>query len=85
MGKGTKAGLYYKKEFERICKVKYGEYYILKCDISKFFASIDKEILKKKVARKIKYKRFLYEHDCIQLANLVNSMRCYESLQRRNS
>lgn len=204
VGKGTKAGLYYKKEFERICKVKYGEYYILKCDISKFFASIDKEILKKKVARKIKdkdaleivnkiidseeqglgignmtsqvlavfylndldhyikeelhikyyvryqddfllfheskeylkyclekineflanehlklnnksrifkntnnyvflgrtkngkyakyrsmkrkikYKRFLYEHDCIQLANLVNSMRCYESLKKRN-
>lgn len=34
--------------------------------------------------RKIKYKRFLYEHDCIQLANLVNSMRCYESLKKRN-
>ena len=58
-GKGTKAGLYYKNEFERKCKVKYGEYYILKCDISKFFASIDKDILKKKLARKIKDKEAL--------------------------
>ena len=58
-GKGTKAGLYYKKEFERKCKVKYGEYYILKCDVSKFFASIDKDILKKKLARKIKDKEAL--------------------------
>ena len=55
-GKGTKAGLYYKKEFERKCKVKYGQYYILKCDISKFFASINQDILKQKLERKIKDK-----------------------------
>ena len=36
--------------------MKYGEYYILKCDISKFFDSIDKEILKAKILRKIKDK-----------------------------
>ena len=59
VGKGTKAGIYYKKEFEKICKIKYGDYYILKCDVSKFFASIDKEILKQKVARKIKDKEAL--------------------------
>lgn len=35
--------------FHRICKVKYKTYYILKCDISKFFASIDHDILKKKL------------------------------------
>lgn len=58
-GKGTKSGLYYKKEFERKCKIKYGTYYILKCDISKFFASIDKELLKKKIERKIKDKEAL--------------------------
>lgn len=58
-GKGTKSGLYYKKEFERKCKINYGTYYILKCDISKFFASIDKEILKKKLERKIKHKEAL--------------------------
>ena len=55
-GLGTKAGLMAAKEFHRICKVKYGKYYILKCDISKFFASIDKDILKEKVKRKIKDK-----------------------------
>lgn len=53
-GKGTRAGLEYAKEFHRKCKIKYKEYYILKCDISKFFASIDHDILKEKIKRKIK-------------------------------
>ena len=53
---GTKAGLEYVKEYTRKCKVKYGKYYILKCDISKFFASIDHDILKEKLLRKIKDK-----------------------------
>ena len=43
----------------RICKVKYKTYYILKCDISKFFASIDHDILKKKLERRIKDKEAL--------------------------
>ncbi len=42
--------------FHRICKLKYGTYYILKCDISKFFASIDHDILKSKLKRRIKDK-----------------------------
>lgn len=54
--KGTKEGLRLFYEFQRKCKVKYGMYYILKCDISKFFASIDKEILKNKLVRRIKDK-----------------------------
>lgn len=54
--KGTSAGLKYFKEFNRICKIKYGQYYILKCDINKFFQNIDHEILKKKVERRIKDK-----------------------------
>lgn len=58
-GKGSKLGLQYKREFEGKCKIKYGEYYILKCDISKFFASVDKEILKEKVSKKIKDKEAL--------------------------
>ena len=56
---GTKAGLEYVKEYLRKCKVKYGKYYILKCDISKFFASIDHDILKEKLLRKIKDKNAL--------------------------
>lgn len=55
-GMGTHKGLEYAKEYNRKCKIKYKEYYILKCDISKFFASIDKEILKEKLKRKIKDK-----------------------------
>ena len=58
-GKGTKAGLAYREKFERKSKIKYGTYYILKCDISKFFASIDKNILKQKVAKRIKDKEAL--------------------------
>lgn len=53
---GTKKGLQYLNEFHRKCKVKYGNYYVLKCDISKFFASIDKDILKEKLRKKIKDK-----------------------------
>ena len=36
--------------------MKYGKYYILKCDISKFFASIDRDRLKEKLKKKIKDK-----------------------------
>ncbi len=52
--KGTSYGIKLAKKYHNICKVKYGEYYILKFDISKFFASIDKDILKKKLLTKIK-------------------------------
>ena len=53
---GTSAGLKYLNEYTRICKIKYNKYYILKCDISKFFASIDHDVLKEKLKRKIKEK-----------------------------
>lgn len=54
--KGTKAGLDYYYNFRRICDVRYGQYYILKLDVKKFFASIDHEILKEKLKRRIKDK-----------------------------
>ena len=53
---GTSKGLEYAKKFHSICKQKYKTYYILKCDISKFFASIDHDILKAKIQRRIKDK-----------------------------
>lgn len=53
---GTEKGLYYFKEFYRKSKIKYDNFYILKCDISKFFASINHDILKTKLKRKIKDK-----------------------------
>ncbi len=54
--KGTREGLRLFQEFHRKCNVKYKNYYILKCDISKFFASINKDILKEKLKKKIKDK-----------------------------
>ena len=44
------------KQFIRNCKIKYDKYYILKCDISQFFSSIDHNILKSKILRRIKDK-----------------------------
>lgn len=55
-GLGTSEGIRLALEFHRICKVKYKKYYILKCDISKFFASIDHDILKEKLEKRIKDK-----------------------------
>ena len=53
---GTSQGLSYARNFGRKCLTTYGKYYVLKCDISKFFASIDHDILKKKVLKRIKDK-----------------------------
>ena len=53
---GTSRGLYYHYKYLRKCKINYGDFYILKCDISKFFASINHEILKQKLNKIIKDK-----------------------------
>lgn len=82
--KGTKEGLRLFYEFQRKCKVKYGMYYILKCDISKFFASIDKEILKNKLVRRIKDKDALKiifdiidsEENGLSIGNMTSQILC---------
>lgn len=53
---GTSAGLKLCSNYHHICKNKYQTYYILKCDISKFFSSIDHDILKSKLVKRIKDK-----------------------------
>lgn len=53
---GTHKGLSYSTNFRFKCNIKYNSYYILKCDISKFFASINHDILKSKILRRIKDK-----------------------------
>ena len=53
---GTSKGLELALKFHNKCKIKYGTYYILKCDISKFFLNINHDILKQKVLRRIKGK-----------------------------
>lgn len=56
---GTSAGLEIAKKFRRKCKIKYNHFYVLKCDISKFFANINHEILKEKLLKRIKDKAAL--------------------------
>lgn len=58
-GLGTKAGLDFYYKFRNMCDVKYKKYYILKCDIKKFFASINHENLKRKLEKRIKDKEAL--------------------------
>ena len=53
---GTKKGLQLMHKFIRDCKIQYNKYYILKCDISKFFSSINHDILKEKILKRIKDK-----------------------------
>lgn len=53
---GTSLGLKYFRKYNKFCKNKYGKYYILKCDIKGFFASINHDRLKAKLLRKIKDK-----------------------------
>ena len=70
-GLGTRAGLQLMKEYNRKCKIKYDKYYILKCDISKFFASIDHCILKEKLKKKIKDK------DALKIVfDIIDSEKC---------
>lgn len=53
---GTNKGLKISYYFQKTCNIKYTSYYILKCDISKFFASINHDILKQKIFKRIKDK-----------------------------
>ena len=53
---GTRRALELCNKYHNKCKIKYKDYYILKADISKFFASIDHDIKKKKLKTRIKDK-----------------------------
>lgn len=56
---GCKAGIQIAKNFHRKFSINYGSYYILKIDIHNFFGSINHNILKAKLAKKIKDKEAL--------------------------
>ena len=53
---GTNKGIELANKYRKICNIKYKKYYVLKCDISKFFASIDNDKLKEKIRKRIKDK-----------------------------
>lgn len=59
VNKGANAGLKYYFSFTRICNIKFGDYYILKGDVKKFFASINHDRLKEKLKRRIKDEKAL--------------------------
>ena len=59
VNKGTNAGLKYYFNFRRICNIKFANYYILKGDVKKFFASINHDRLKEKLKRRIKDEKAL--------------------------
>lgn len=59
IGRGTSLGVKYHMDYRNKCKINYETYYILKCDISSFFKSIDLKILIEKLRRKIKDENML--------------------------
>lgn len=60
-GKGTHGAVRYLQHHMRVCKWKYGENncVIIKLDVSKFFYSIDRDILKRILSKKVKDKTLL--------------------------
>lgn len=58
-GMGTKKALEYLERYRKQFAAKNKKYFMLKCDISRFFLSIDHKILKQKVRRRIKYPKAL--------------------------
>ena len=53
---GCKAGIQFARDFHRKFSINHGTYYILKVDIHNFFGSINHDILKAKLLKKIKDK-----------------------------
>ena len=59
IGKGTSCGIKLLRKYLNSMKKKYNNFYILKIDISKYFYSIDHEVLKRILNKKIKDKKSL--------------------------
>lgn len=58
-GKGTKMGIYYTKKYINKMKMNYDNFYVLKCDISKYFYNINHEILFEKLSKEFDDKDIL--------------------------
>ncbi len=67
-GKGTKEGIRYVKMYINKLKLNYDKAYVLKCDIKKYFYSIDHELILQKV------KRFITDPEILKIVtNIINS------------
>jgi retron-type reverse transcriptase len=65
VGMGTHAAVAKAREYLRECHAKFGNFYILKADISKYFYTIDHEILRSILCRTIRCKDTLWLIDQI--------------------
>lgn len=81
IGKGTSYGRYLYYKYLSICNRKYNEFYILKLDIKKYFESIDKEILKNLIRKRIKEEKSLNiidniidNHDTITIGSMSSQI-----------
>lgn len=67
-GKGTKEGIRYVKKYINKLKINHDKIYVLKCDIKKYFYSIDHELILEKV------KRFITDPEIFKIVeNIINS------------
>ena len=57
--KGTKAGIYYMKKYINKLKQNHDQFYVLKCDIYKYFYSIDHTLLLQKLAKEFDNEKIL--------------------------
>ena len=66
--KGLKAADYYTKKYLNKLKNKYDNFYVLKCDIKKYFYNIDHNILIKKL------RRYIHDEDVMKvLENIIDT------------
>jgi retron-type reverse transcriptase len=59
-GKGTHAAVYYTQTCARTAQRKWGEYYVLKCDIKSFFPNVSHDILMNIIRRYISDKKTMH-------------------------
>ena len=72
-GLGTAKALKYRRDYDNYYKMRYGKYYVLKADVSKFFQNIDHEILKEKLRKVIKDKDAINILDTLIDGNIQES------------
>jgi len=65
VGRGTHAAMRHVHKCTRLAKRRWGDYYILKCDVHKFFPSVNHNVLKQIIRRAIRDKRLLRLIDTI--------------------
>ncbi|MDR2741763.1 MAG: reverse transcriptase/maturase family protein [Treponema sp.] len=70
-GKGTHAAMYHTQKYARAAQRKWGEYYVLKCDIKSFFPSVNHNILIDII------RRYIRDRKAMNLIGVI--IRSYES------